>query len=617
MRILIGFFTVVRMKTPQAYLRRVRGVILEIHINDILSIYRTIMAATGNKPFSTDEVTLDSYFRENNLIVPNFQREYEWTIKEEIPTLWSDLFDNLIKNDQSYFLATPVIYPYDDEQMGIVDGQQRTITLALMIAAFRDCLRSIGGEEAVVVASEISQLIYDRISKSVRLNTEQSKDAEILEEVLNFKFNYTEEYGSNNNDHRISKSYRYFYDELQKKIDGKTDEEKILYLDKLQTKILTNTYFGLTIATDSNTAILIFMTMNNRGKDLEQSDLVKAELFAAGTRHGKATAKTVVNRWNNLKGDHNSKFLSNLLHDYITVRNGKTPSGGSYRSYNQLLKGFKTKAKFVEFLKEVNRFKGFFIQLGDKDGGLTFTDLVRCKVRYATCLMVQAKVDAATEDQIDQIEKMLDAIYAHHFVGEKDSNILKRRIISWANHLYKHNDLPSLLAKMKSDIKSENLLSSRDAFIENIVKSKSFENKHNEAQFFLRRIERYYLPEGTKITGPKAVNIEHVAPQDPSEGTWEHIEKPWIHKLGNLTLCDSTKNKKLGNKIWSKKVAMWEKSVKPYATTHGELTISSTGEKSGPSLDLNLAEWTHDEIEERSKRLAEFCFDVIFKVDLD
>ena len=584
-------------------------------MDDILSACRIIMAAAGNKPFSTDEVTLDSYFRENDLIIPNFQREYEWTIKEEIPTLWDDLQNNLVKNDQAYFLATPVIYPFDEDQFGIVDGQQRTITLALLIAAFRDNLKKIGGDDAIVVASELSGLIYDRLSNSVRLNTEQSKDAEVLEDVLNFKFGYTDEYGTSNNDHRISKSYRFFYDKLHEKIEGIIeDEEKVAFLDELQSKILKNTYFGLTIARDSNTAILIFMTMNNRGKDLEQSDLVKAQLFAAASKKGHAVSKTVVSRWNNLKGDHNSKFLSNLLHDYITVRDGKTPSGGSYRTYSKLFKTFNIKSKFVEFLKEVNRFKGHFIQLGDKDGDLTFTDLVRCKVRYATCSMVQAKVDGASGDQMNQIEKLLDTIYAHHFVGEKDSNILKRRIIVWANYLYKNNNIESLLTKMKADIISENLLSSREAFIENIVESKSFEGKHNEAQFFLRRIERKYLPEGTTITGPKAVNIEHVAPQDPSEGTWEHIEKPWIHSLGNLTLCDSLSNKKLGNKIWSSKIAIWNTSASPYATTHGQLTTEPSGEKSGPSLDLTLVEWTHDEISERAKRLAALCFDEIFNL---
>ena len=61
--------------------------------------------AEGDAPFKTKECTVDSYFRERNLTVPKFQREYEWTVKEEITQLWDDLEDNLESDDDAYFLA--------------------------------------------------------------------------------------------------------------------------------------------------------------------------------------------------------------------------------------------------------------------------------------------------------------------------------------------------------------------------------------------------------------------------------------------------------------------------------------------------------------------------------
>lgn len=575
--------------------------------------------AEGDAPFKTKECTVDSYFRERNLTVPKFQREYEWTVKEEITQLWDDLEDNLESDDDAYFLATPIIYPMKDGtgEMGIVDGQQRTITLSLFVAACRDSLLKIGTIPAGIASASISEVIYRRKTKSTKLTTRQEKDRDELEGVLNNDlFSYSDEYGSSANDHRIAKCYRYFYDKINERLIGKTDEEKIDIIETRARQILDKTYFGLTTADDASVAILIFMTMNNRGKNLEQSDLVKAELFDRANKVNNATGKEAIKRWGQLKGDHTSKYLSNLLHDYITMRFGSTPSGGSYRSYSKLFKPWKLKSDYVKFLKEINKFDGVYNRYGDPQGKLEYTDLVRCKVRYATSLLAQAEISGATASQLSEIEKIVDTIYAHHFVAEKDSNILKRKIIGWSNHVYKNEDIESLIDTMKKDVVDSKLLLTRESFVHSMKLEKRFSNM-NEAQFFLRRIERLFLPSGTTILGPSAVNIEHIAPKNPKTGEWVHITEEKKHSIGNLTLCDSDKNKKLGNKTWDKKSKTWRDSATPYATTanHLKTTDANGNEIDGPSLDLSLPDWTDATIDERAGRIAGFCYDMLFNIE--
>ena len=570
------------------------------------------MGKKGNVPFWTDQCTLDAYFRERVLTIPTFQREYEWTIKEHIPTLWDDINDNLIKGGEPYFLATPVIYPMNDGsgEMGIVDGQQRTLTLSLFIAACRDIYSKISSMDAGKASAMITPLIYDEINQETKVKSRQTKDKDVLEEVLSDDFQYSDTYGVESNNHRIAKCYRFFYDKLSGLIQGKTDAEKVKEIKILSNKILNNTYFGLTEAKDSSTAILIFMTMNARGMDLEQSDLVKAELFSSASKINPGTLKRVTSLWEDLRTNHNSKTLSNILHDFITVKTGSTPKSGSYKAYANIFKNFNVKNKYVSFMKELKKFDKTYQKYGNKDGEIEFTDLVRCKVRYAVCLLAQADIRGANADQLIKIEKLLDLIYAHHFVGEKDSNILKRKIISWAHFAYNNKDIDKLIKKMQDDIKSGSLLLDKNVFISNIETSKKFE-KMNEVQFLLRRVERKFTKEGSHILGPKAVNIEHVAPRNPKEGEWKSVSPAKIHSLGNLTLCGAKTNKNLGNKTWSEKVKLWNKSVSPYATTALKLkTVDDKGKEiDGPSLDLTLPKWDDDSIDERSRRLAEFIHD--------
>ena len=570
------------------------------------------MAGKGNVPFWTDQCNLDSYFRERILTIPTFQREYEWTIKEHIPTLWDDIIENLIDGGEPYFLATPVIYPMEDDsgEMGIVDGQQRTLTLSLFIAACRDNLNKIGTMQAGYTKAQLEPLIFDPTRKFTRVKTRQEKDKHVLEDVLSEDFSYSDGYGTETNHHRIAKCYRFFFDKISERLEGKTDVEKVKEISELSSKIMKNTYFGLTEARDSSTAILIFMTMNARGMDLEQSDLVKAELFSSAGKVNKSTLKRVTNLWKELRTNHNSKTLSNLLHDFIAVRTGATPKSGSYKAYAKIFKDFSLKSQYVDLMKKVKKFDAHYREFGDKDGELTFTDLVRCKVRYAVCLMAQAKISGADKDQLVTIEKLLDLIYAHHFVGEKDSNILKRKIISWAHFAYTNSNINELIEKMEKEIVSADLLLGKSVFIHNIKSSKSFE-KMNEVQFLLRRVERIFSKEGSYLLGPKAVNIEHIAPRTPKTGEWTSVSANKIHSLGNLTLCPTKKNGSLGNKTWTKKVEIWKTELAPYATTAGKLTfVDGEGNTvKGPSLDLTLPDWNDAEIDSRAERLAEFIHD--------
>lgn len=67
------------------------------------------------------------------LTIPPYQRPYKWTTKH-VNQLISDLIT--FRTQQHYRLGTLVLY-----KNAIVDGQQRILTLALLIRVMFDCLK--------------------------------------------------------------------------------------------------------------------------------------------------------------------------------------------------------------------------------------------------------------------------------------------------------------------------------------------------------------------------------------------------------------------------------------------------------------------------------------------
>lgn len=66
-----------------------------------------------------------------NLILPEYQREYCWEDKN-IADLWHNL--KKIKDGSPYHLGTIILHDYNNS-LGIIDGQQRLITLTMMLLA--------------------------------------------------------------------------------------------------------------------------------------------------------------------------------------------------------------------------------------------------------------------------------------------------------------------------------------------------------------------------------------------------------------------------------------------------------------------------------------------------
>jgi len=76
--------------------------------------------------------------------IPRYQRPYSWT-KDQVSDLWTDLSE-----EESVFLGS-FVFNYEkfkeDKFVEVIDGQQRLITLMILMAVLRDSYKKLGDEE--------------------------------------------------------------------------------------------------------------------------------------------------------------------------------------------------------------------------------------------------------------------------------------------------------------------------------------------------------------------------------------------------------------------------------------------------------------------------------------
>lgn len=86
------------------------------------------------KGLESDEVSLEScslgQIFSNELVIPDYQRNYCWEEKQLV-TLWASLKD--VPENAQYHLGTIILQKLDNGGYAIIDGQQRLVTLTLIL----------------------------------------------------------------------------------------------------------------------------------------------------------------------------------------------------------------------------------------------------------------------------------------------------------------------------------------------------------------------------------------------------------------------------------------------------------------------------------------------------
>lgn len=195
------------------------------------------------------------------LVIPPYQRPYKWTAKNAIQLL-DDILEAKNQNKETYRIGTLILHFDKDSNYNIVDGQQRTVTLSLLL-------------KALDVDAEISFL-----NQSLIDNTHNSRN--------------------------IPNNFRVF----ERRVKNITDQRE---RSELYDYIRTNCELIVVITDEISEAFQFFDSQNTRGKKLYPHDLLKAYHLREMNDLDIVQTERIVKDWEDL----DQKRLSQLFSDYL------------------------------------------------------------------------------------------------------------------------------------------------------------------------------------------------------------------------------------------------------------------------------------------------------------
>jgi len=245
--------------------------------------------------------------RTNKLLIPIYQRAYEWTTGKEVSQLWEDINNIELNKDISTHFLNSIVYIKDEsikDSINIIDGQQRITTISLLFIAIRDSLKNLQKDSKKLSLSENDLA-------DIKIEIEKISENFLERKWQKFENRIRLSLSNKNNDFNIYKNLLFrdilnktrvddisknkFIDKHNVFLKGKKSNLISTY-DYFQSKPLLKNYSFLelkelleklekvmivqvTLELGKDSPQIIFSSLNGGGLKLKDTDLIKNSLF--------------------------------------------------------------------------------------------------------------------------------------------------------------------------------------------------------------------------------------------------------------------------------------------------------------------------------------------------
>ena len=259
------------------------------------------------KNIQTDTRPIKELFSANktDFLIPDYQRAYSWT-QDECQRLWDDFCDFSFPNGDAdafndkdeYFLGVIITFRNEYEQDEVIDGQQRLMTLLLLMRAF---YRALGGDvrtysktiehlgECIWKTDELGELNKSSLKINSEIIREDAKEE--LKKIL-----LTGEVGKSCKS-KYADNYHFFQEAIQD-LKKEFDEKKLQYLPA---RIMNNCFLTQLRVDSQDLALQMFSTLNDRGLALSATDIFKAIMYKFYNAESESARDEFIGRWQELE----------------------------------------------------------------------------------------------------------------------------------------------------------------------------------------------------------------------------------------------------------------------------------------------------------------------------
>lgn len=222
--------------------------------------------------FASEVLSVSDLLTKGRFEVPWHQRYYDWT-HDEVKELLADLSEALDEDRDSYFLGSVMLVDAG-EVWQINDGQQRMITLSLLVAAL--CRRFAAGRRRVDAPRELLalRLLFDRPVNAARSLDDTSTDSPRIRPPRQDRMRYAQivrghDIGTNGK--MVSA-----WNEIGLFLTGRNPKAAARFFDFVTGKVEV----GVLYVPQTEDANAVFEALNGRGKKLDDVDLIRNHLYS-------------------------------------------------------------------------------------------------------------------------------------------------------------------------------------------------------------------------------------------------------------------------------------------------------------------------------------------------
>ena len=537
----------------------------------------------------TSEFTdLLTFFAAGKYSIPPFQRDFSWE-KDQIQEFWEDAWNTYDEKVDNYFFGPVVLIDKNrSDTLKIVDGQQRITTLNIFMILIRDILKSNGND---VLATRI-----EAIFKQLEISQSNSPPKLVLNQNNNHFFEenifpYSDPETKSNlpipqlkTNGLLLKAYKQLFSEIKKKPVLQTDDNLAQFAEKI-----LKSFEVIIIKVDSERkAYRIFATLNQRGKNLADSDLIKNYILEMSDSVN-VTPHNV--RWMEISQELNNTKLDEFLRHSWMATNGFIQKQKLYENITKKIGNNSEVSAFLKLLgeecdvyKEL-RFPTKTFWGNDRNVNYIKDLFGKFNNDSAQSLFLAAHRKWGNSNEFKQLPRIcMDLHFRCKTIGPKTASAMVAHFVEAAEDVRDNNgkleDVKKILKKL--DITNNGFQTSiQNSDYSGIV-----------AKYLLREINSHLLTTRPITTLTDDGTLEHILPQtmnDDWKKDWSPAEHDKVYeRIGNLTLVHGVSNSEMGNKSFEEKKEIYAKQL--------DMKIT---------LDLSkISKWDAKAIEDRSENFA-------------
>lgn len=518
--------------------------------------------------FSIDIKGIGSALTQTRIAVPAFQRSYSWKSKEVLELL-EDIKFSITESRDDYFLGSVVLVAGEDDHVEVIDGQQRLATTTIFLCAIRDHLRKTGDaknatklESKYILSEDFGD---DAAQPRMKLNQD---DSPFFEQHILREADFRKKKHIKKPSHKNLKRAAIECEDFLHTLTADVSDVPSLLVDWVR-YIDTNIKVIWIEVGDPSHAYTVFETLNDRGRDLTVSDLLKNLLFS---KSGTALPEVQAN-WSRILNMLESIGAESVLVTF--VRHAWATRKGLTRErelYGQIRLHITNKTQALEFSKSLVRDAELYVALLRSD------DPFWKRFDNSTA----RNIETLNTLNMKQNRPLILAVLSHF--SDKEIPKAVTLLVSWAvrfivSDRLGSSDLERSFAENSRAIATEGSIRSTSQLTKAMQKVVPADALFKEefAQFSTKRPElaRYLLrtletvaggnasPEWEPNSDSHVINLEHILPKTLSS-EWSisaEDHELYVDRLGNMCLLQGVDNSALGNIGFASKKRHYAKST--------------------------------------------------------